>query len=688
MRTGSNLTLQAVWSGGSPLCRLVPLWYRWSVDGGSATGFLNATTDPSATFTADSFGSGTAAVAVRSGAVLECGANETVLEQRSEANVSIVIPLSLSGVEIGPNPLAPGGTANLEGTVTGGAPPYTMEFAWGDGNHSTVTLPASGPFSADHRFSAGEFLPSVIASDAGGSVVNASVPETLSVGTGLEVAIAPASYVAELGVPAEFTGIADGEPTGAVTLFDCSNATVGAGVASPTIPNGTEFLCTFTAPGTAEVLFGVYPPQPGGPSASVVLYEEVVAPPRLSVEPAEPVVEVGETELVRVCLSGGGLPVSLFWNLSGNRSSGTETVDSDGGGVLALPLGAAGTYTVGVRASDALGSIETNSTGEVRVESPLAANASGARSLAPYGAVVQVAGEVLAGCPPFLWWVVPNLASANASASNGTLPNVGVFAWSGWYAREGNLSVIVGVADGCGETSQVGVCVPLVPPLSVEATAAPGPTSPNETLAVNVSIQGGQPPFQLGVNASDNESWNRTVLSDGTYRWLLRTDGNGSVAVTVSVADLLGRSTESNLTVDLIRPSAQGSPAPTPPPPPSVVSGPYGNSTSQPASDTTWLLAVFIPAGGAATFVFLWRRHSRKTPRGVAGPDPEATLKHIIEPAEGAERFTVELLAEEAGIPLAIVRSTIDRLVSEGTVRSESGADGEEVLSWSSDAGR
>jgi len=60
-----------------------------------------------------------------------------------------------------------------------------------------------------------------------------------------------------------------------------------------------------------------------------------------------------------------------------------------------------------------------------------------------------------------------------------------------------------------------------------------------------------------------------------------------------------------------------------------------------------------------------------------------ATLRRIIEPADGAERFTVELLAEEAGIPLTVVRSTIDRLVSEGTVHSESGADGEEVLSWS-----
>ncbi len=433
MRTGSNLTLQAVWSAGSPLCPVEPLWYHWSVDSGNATGFLNTTTGPSATFIADSFGSGTVTVTVRSGAVLDCGANETVLERASVANVSIVVPLSLSGVELGPNPLAPGGTANLEGTVTGGEPPYALDVTWGDGDHSTVALPAPGLFSVGHRFSAGEFVPSVIASDAGGSFVNVSVPEPLSVGTGFEVAIAPASYVAELGVPTEFSGIAQDEPTGAVTLFDCSNATVGPGVASNATPNGTAFSCTFTASGTAEVLFGVYPPEPGGPSASVILYERVVAPPQVSAELAEPVGEVGNTELVPVRLSGGALPVLLTWNISGNRSGGTETVDSDGGGVLALPLGAAGEYVLGLRASDVLGGVGTNSTTTVRVESPLVANASGAESFASYGAIAQVAGEVLSGCPPFSWWVVPGFTPVNGSTGNGTLPNVGAFAWSGWY---------------------------------------------------------------------------------------------------------------------------------------------------------------------------------------------------------------------------------------------------------------
>jgi len=61
-------------------------------------------------------------------------------------------------------------------------------------------------------------------------------------------------------------------------------------------------------------------------------------------------------------------------------------------------------------------------------------------------------------------------------------------------------------------------------------------------------------------------------------------------------------------------------------------------------------------------------------------------LRRILEPADGADRSTVELLAEEAGIPLAEVRATIDRLVESGAIRSETSTEGEEVLAWSGEA--
>jgi hypothetical protein len=37
---------------------------------------------------------------------------------------------------------------------------------------------------------------------------------------------------------------------------------------------------------------------------------------------------------------------------------------------------------------------------------------------------------------------------------------------------------------------------------------------------------------------------------------------------------------------------------------------------------------------------------------------------------------------EEKGIPLDVVRSTIDRLIASGRIRSESTGDGEEALAW------
>lgn len=81
--------------------------------------------------------------------------------------------------------------------------------------------------------------------------------------------------------------------------------------------------------------------------------------------------------------------------------------------------------------------------------------------------------------------------------------------------------------------------------------------------------------------------------------------------------------------------------------------------------------------------LWLYRRRRRSAEPSPPPPDPVAVIREIVEPAEGAERSTVELLAEEQGLPLATVRSTIDRLVSDGTLRSETGSDGEEVLAWS-----
>jgi len=684
MRSGTNATLEALWTSGSPLCRLTPLGFSWTVEPGNATGVLNATTGPSVEFVATSFDSGTVLIEARASAILDCGAEESVITASRAANMTVVTPLSLSGVEVTPNPLLPGETAVLEGGLVGGSPPATLEIAWGDGSHSSLVLPTPGPFSLAHTFPPGDFIPIVTAEDTAGDSASASVDEAVSVGNGLEVGILPARPVAEVGVPVEFSGAAEGGTSGLSPLFDCSDGAAGPATITP---NGTAFPCTFTSPGVAEVLFGEYPSMLGGLSASAILYEPVVAPPTLSVGPGTPVEEAGSLGSVRVNVSGGVAPIVLSWNISENGPGGEETVWSDGGGFLPVTFGSAGDYEVGVRGNDTFGSVTASSFLSVRVDPRLSANATAASTLEPYGALAAVAGGVVSGCPPFDWWVVPGLLLGNASVGTGILTVAGGFAWTGAYALEGDLPLTVGVDDGCGATWQADLATILVPPLSANVTVTSGSLSNLELLEVGLWVHGGLPPFQIYVNASDGESWNRTLSSDGTTRWFFPSDGNGALWVSVSVLDALGASGLEVRPVVLISPTNRTVPSPAPPP--STVLEPPNNSTGPAAGSLLWIpAAVALGATVAGLGIVLGRRRkSRSGARDAPGPDPVATLKQIIEPADGAERFTVELLAEEAGIALTDVRSTIDRLIAEKRIRSDSGADGEEVLSWSAETG-
>ena len=684
MRTGENVTLRAVWTTDSALCPVSALWFVWSVDEGVATGFLNDTSGPAVVFTADSFDSGHVAVNVRSAAELVCPSNVTMVERSNSTEVSIVTPLDLADVEASLVLPSPGEVVTLGGNITGGAPPYSVSVVWDDGTRMSLDLAGPGAFSVNHTFAAGEFAPYVVASDSENDVANCSVAEAISVGSGFRAAVVPSTFVAEVGIPVDLTGVAVDASAGSIDLYDCTNASIAAPARIALAPNATHFACTFESAGTQEVLFGVYPPQLGEPSASAVLYETVVAPPDLSVVPVASVGEVGRPALLEVSLRGGALPISLTWNLTGNRSAGSEMVDDDGGGVLSLALATPGDYALGMRAIDQFGVSEANSTLSLQVDSPLDVDAVADRSVGPSGAIAEIIGQVLAGCPPFSWWVIPQFPAANESPPSGSLVTEGDFPWNGSYVREGTGAFSVVVVDSCGATWQTRLGVELLAPLTGNIRAAPDPSSTNETLVVIVSIEGGWPPYRFFANATDNQSWNRTLPSPGTYRFDWTTSANGSISLVATLVDGLGMSFESSLTVSW---PASGAPSPAPVPPTPPVS-PTGASAAPRPIDWVGLFGSFAaPVGIGVGLLLLWHRRARKRKTKPPEPDPVAVVQRIIQPADGAERFTVELLAEQQGLSLDVVRSTIDRLIAEGTVRSESGADGEEVLSWSGSVG-
>ncbi len=689
MHVGENVTLRAVWSIESPFCVASPIWYWWTVGNDTADGFLNETNTSSTVFTAESFVSRTGTVGVQSAIVLTCGSSRSVVDGAGLANISVVVPLSISVLTLAPAILSPGENATLDGSVAGGEPPYVALIDWGDGTSVSVSLSAPGSFSFYHSFPTGVFLPFAHVSDSVGDMVNGSVEESVPVGSsGFHVVLLSSVNTTEVGDTVDFSGLVLDSPRGSVVLYDCTNATVGPSTQPPSNPNATGFSCTFHSAGTQEVVFGAYSPSPGGLSANAVLYEPVVAPPSISATPITFVGEVGGTLAFRVELAGGEPPVSLSWNLTGNRSSRGALVEADGAGVVLISLTIAGLDSVDVRASDSHGEFADFVSSPIRVDPRLSASATGGTSIVLSGANVTVVGDVSSGCAPFTWWAVPSIAPSTGSSGTGVILQVGGFSWDGTYAREANLSLNVGVADGCGDEWHTAFTVSLLPALSISATTSAHATTLNETLELNLTIEGGWPPFSLFVNVSDDESWNRSIAGDGTSQWQFDTTSNGTVTVTTTVVDSLGSHRAVRLEATFETPSA--SPPPTPPSSPPFLTGPENDSSTASTFD---VLGVFasgsVLAAIALGVALLWRRRARRsnTTPGDTGPDPVETLRRIIEPAEGAERFTVELLAEEAGVPLPVVRSTIDRLVSERKVHSESGADGEEVLSWSAESG-
>jgi hypothetical protein len=318
------------------------------------------------------------------------------------------------------------------------------------------------------------------------------------------------------------------------------------------------------------------------------------------------------------------------------------------------------------RVIDAEGSVTSNATARLQVDPELNGSIVSDRSLTASGEDLALTGSVTAGAPPFLWVVVPASVPSNETGVAGILGSVGWFSWSGTYEVEGWTSLTVTVVDAAGGILPATLDLEEVPPLAGNLSLPPGNATEPGTFGLDLSLAGGLAPFDVTVNGSDEESWNRTVSLDGNATWAFLAPADNSLDLRVSAVDALGTELDWNVTV---RVSAGPGESPA--------------STSTLSEDGGGVLLVL---GLLATGLYLYRRRGRSTP--AVPSDPVAVLRGIIEPADGADRATVELLAEEAGIPLEVVRSTIDRLIVEGTIRTDAGVDDPEVISWTATAPR
>jgi hypothetical protein len=661
MTGGNSTTVLATWVGEPPGCGLSPLWYHWSLPAPPDSGQLNATSGPQVTFVGDGASPGTTAIAVEGAALLECAGDAEPLVANASTTVTVVANLELANISIEPGPLAPGQSANLSASISGGDPPYSIEVDWDDGSSSAIALAAAGRFTSAHAFvETGQYAPSITATDAGGLTAHATDPTTIDVNAGTAIALSVDRTTTDVGVPVVWNATVEREPPWFVTNPEC-NGLPSDLFASLDPMFGT---CTFSVPGRAIISVGTWPVFNSN-DVSAWTAVSVVAPPSVSVTLPDDTTEVGLPGYLVAHVEGGVPPLTL--TCAGPNPVSPAQFELLGDGTVAVPVDPSEVgqldYTIQVEDSEGVDSAPVLAT--LLVEPALNGSFEDGRTVNATGANLSLAGSITSGVGPFVWSIVPSVPGSGPLAAAGVLEGPGAVGWSATYRLEGSVTVRLLVADSAGSVLEEVRVMPAIPPLAV-AVAVPtnGTLSPG-TVALSVGIAGGLPPFNVTAESTTGSLGSLSVATDGTVVWRLDTGATGPLPVSITVRDSADGAAWANTTVSIpVAPPSTGSSTPTP---------------------LAWEVAAAAVLAGVVVIAVLWRR--RKRPAVPSAPvDPTAVLRSILSPADGAERTTVELLAEQEGVPLEIARSTLDRLIAERAVRSEIDGDGIEVLSWTHDA--
>ncbi len=682
VRAGSPAEFRSAWTGIPPGCSGTPLWFTWGVPLGSEGGYPSPTEGPFTNFSTSPGISGASDLEVRSALELDCSGTQRVTEGSATATVWVDLPLELEDLTMTPGATVPGRESNLTGYVAGGSPPYRIDVGWGDGNGSVLEVDRSGRFSIPENFPTGSFLPVVNVSDAAGGQAN---------GTALDPIVVSAATVAVLDASAG--GLEPGAATSiAATIVhpssdyrfvaSCGTASTSGVLTGTSAIETVSFPCVVTdQQPVARFLAEPFPVT--GPTLQAQLQEALTEPLTVRAAPGLSHVEVGVPSPLLVAIGGGAAPFRVLWNASGTKSPESTTVLRDGTtSIPYVPMAPAPTNLT-ITVVDAL-DVARSATLVLPGASPsLSINASSSRSPTPQGVEIAASATAAGGALPISWWIIASLGPNDSADVNGSLADDGSFGWNGTAEGPGTASVWIAAVDADGVGSVETLSQPLVPPLEVSALLWAMTNGSDRFVEVGAAIAGGLPPFEIRLGSSANESWNWTAATDGGFSWQLPTNDSGTVDFDLTVVDADGEGWYENQSLEY--PGDNNTSAS---PPPDGGSPPSG---AAPAPASASPAAPWLILAGVATVIllgilgglWLYRRRRRSAEPSPPPPDPVAVIREIVEPAEGAERSTVELLAEEQGLPLATVRSTIDRLVSDGTLRSETGSDGEEVLAWS-----
>jgi hypothetical protein len=651
----NNATLDAVWGAVPSGCGLQSEWTAWFLPVSTAAAGYFASPDAAQTlFVPVGWNSETSEVGVRSAADLYCGAQSRTVEAAAFSNVTTFPTLRLTNLSVDPSATAVPGRVQLTGWVEGGQAPYVLGVDWGDRTSTDQMLNVSGSFVVLHTYGEGTFQPRVGLTDSNRVNGEGVVPEPVEVGNGTVLAIKSSLPVAEVGIPVSFQGSVQRPMARYESGIACG--------ANPILLPAqviTSVTCTPTDAGALGVTFAV-----GTPALTIVSQvtreQPVAGALALHVRPIAPSLDAGTPTYVLVTIVGGVPPFQVrCGSLNGSLSS-RAGAPADGAFLVPWTPPSAGAAGLTGSVTDSLGATATAPGVKLVVAAPPYLIEQANATIGFVATAVTFQATALGGSPPLLWGLESNFPPATESPAAGGTVN-GSFAWSGSFLAEGVATLTWEVEDAAGAvlTGATSVALPARP--TVEVWPMPYDSSGSSGPALLVTVDGGVLPFSLWVNSSGSGVWNGSESSSGPYAVPLSSDAPGLANLSIVLVD--ARGVRVSVYASLTVPELGSVP----------VRGPGPNLTP-------WVVGVALTGAVGGIALARWRR--RPPPPESPPPDPEALLEGLLRPADGADRLTIELMAEEEGVSLETVRSTLDRLIREGRVRSESDPDGGEVLAW------
>jgi len=468
------------------------------------------------------------------------------------------------------------------------------------------------------------------------------------------VAVQAIPIVTEPGVPVEFVASVDGGTPPFDFLWSDPAGLSG---------NGGNFTVWATTPGnlTATVIVS----DTAGVWAAASYSEPVLAGVAVGIG-ATNTTDLGAPFSLTVTVSGGVPPYQTNVSVQGGPSF-EETLPVPGAFPFEAWSDRSGRINVTVSVTDAIGAlVRTEALAATLAPLPEIALAAGPASV-EVGVPCTWWATVVGGTPPIQWSADAAGATANLTGPTGPTSSPGTVAWSFRFNSSGNASVQFAAIDTARAAVSLSVPVRVAPPLETYLSVPTGGSGPS----VNLSIEGGVPPYDVILTASDGETWIGNASAPGTSTWTLHPATTSGLNVTARVTDAAGGNSSASLGL----PDVGGAP-------PGVRAGPSGASE-------VWILLLAAVGGAVAVGVaagILLRRRRPPTPSAEPPVVPASDeVKRILSESDALERESVYLQGEDRGASRSALEAGIGHWLREGRIEIVRGNGGEELLRWRDD---